>query len=70
MNKHSRIKSDFEEIVNMARDIIAEVNYYKEGEDSYLTSTRINFIEERAKDIVGITSSMQVERGESEEGLK
>lgn len=64
------MSKDFEEIVNMARDIIAEANYYKDGEDSYLTSTRINFIEERAKDIVGIASSMRVEREESEEGLK
>ena len=63
------MKSDFEEIIQIAKFIIEEAETYKEDEAPFITETRINWISGHAKSIVGITGSMELELGESGEGL-
>lgn len=64
------MKSDFKEIIQIAKFIIEEAETYKEDEAPYITEVRINWISGQAKAIVGITGSMELELGESEEGLR
>lgn len=64
------MKSDFEEITGIATRIMVEADKYKKDETINSTAIRINEIKELADTIIGITGSMELELGESEEGLR
>lgn len=64
------MKSDFEEIAGIAIRIMVEADSYKEDETVNSTAVRINAIKELADTIIGITGSMELELGESGEGLR
>lgn len=64
------MKRDFEEIVGIAIRIIAEADTYEEDETHDSTATRIKTIKEFSDTIIGIARSLELELGESEEGLK
>lgn len=64
------MKSDFDEIIQIAKLIIEETETYKEDEATYITESRINWISGYARTIVGIAETMELELGESEEGLR
>lgn len=64
------MKSDFEEIIGIASRIMVEADKYKEDETINATAIRINAIKDLADTIIGITGSMELELGESEDGLR
>lgn len=52
------MKSDFDEIIQIAKFIIKEAETYKEDEAPYITGSRINWISGHARTIVGIAETM------------
>lgn len=64
------MKSDFEEITGIAIRIMEEAGAYKEDEAEDFTVTRIRYIKEFADTIIGMAGSMELELGESGDGLR
>lgn len=64
------MKSDFEEIAGIATRIMVEAGAYREDEAPSITEVRVNWISGYARTIVGMAETMELELGESEEGLR
>lgn len=55
------MKDNFDEIIQIAKFIIEEAENYKEDELPYITETRINWIRNHARAIVGMAETMECE---------